>query len=197
MNHLAHIFLSRHHPPSLVGNLCADFLKKKDRDRSDSIVKLGIKLHHWIDRYTDAHPIVKEMNLHMKPLCGRYSPVVIDVLMDHILATHWNFFDHREYQNFCESTFQQINYWLSQVTLPELVIERVRAMINDRWIANFDQESGMLKVLDTLAVRANFIDDFTLSWNHFLIHSNFYTGKFMEFFPELDAYISLRCQEFP
>ncbi|MGB5965432.1 MAG: ACP phosphodiesterase [Sulfurimonadaceae bacterium] len=49
----------------------------------------GVRLHRFIDTYTDAHPIVKQSKERISPERRRFSAILIDIFYDHFLAIHW------------------------------------------------------------------------------------------------------------
>ena len=59
MNYLAHSILSFTNG-QLVGNMIADFIKNNERENFPLEIQDGIKLHRFIDSFTDSHPAVHE-----------------------------------------------------------------------------------------------------------------------------------------
>ncbi|HKO59449.1 MAG TPA: ACP phosphodiesterase [Thermoanaerobaculia bacterium] len=86
MNYLAHLFLARPTPESLLGNLAGDFVKGPLGDRFPPAIADGIRQHRRIDAFTDAHPQVAAFRRVLIPEHGHYARVIADVFFDHFLA---------------------------------------------------------------------------------------------------------------
>jgi acyl carrier protein phosphodiesterase len=86
MNYLAHLFLARATPQSLLGNLAGDFVKGALGDRFPPAIADGIRQHRRIDAFTDAHPQVAAFRRVLIPEHGHYARVIADVFFDYFLA---------------------------------------------------------------------------------------------------------------
>ena len=85
MNHLAHCFLSDD-DDILLGNFIGDYIKGSTWKLLPEPVQKGIFIHRHIDAYTDAHEACDRSVNRIRTFAGRYSPPMVDVLYDHILA---------------------------------------------------------------------------------------------------------------
>ena len=52
-------------------------------------VEQGIRLHRYLDCYTDTHPALSNARQTMSDVPRRFSGIVMDVMFDHHLARHW------------------------------------------------------------------------------------------------------------
>ncbi|MGJ8656723.1 MAG: ACP phosphodiesterase [Akkermansiaceae bacterium] len=98
MNYLAHLALT----PSAngasadalrIGNLLGDFIKGTEsslRLQLPADLVDGIILHRAIDKFTDAHPTFLASKQLLAPQRKRYAGIVIDIIYDHFLSTHWD-----------------------------------------------------------------------------------------------------------
>ncbi|MEE4298718.1 MAG: ACP phosphodiesterase [Pseudomonadales bacterium] len=86
MNHLAHLLLSGPDPALRAGGFLGDFVRGRLGGRFPERVEAGIRLHRFVDVYTDAHPVVREMVDLFPPQQRRWAPVALDVWFDHLLA---------------------------------------------------------------------------------------------------------------
>ncbi len=193
MNHLAHIHLSRHNTVLLAGNFGADLLSFDFKKNAPNFVGKGIKLHMWIDAYTDSHPLVKEQKKMLYPSFGKYSPVLLDLLMDHQLACHWYLFDDRPFELACDSFYEQIYDII--VHFPAASSERVQQMLTSRWLHTFAHTEGFGLTLKLFGRRTTFVSDFSALIPFYLENKDFFDRLFCEFYPELDAYARLRSEE--
>ena len=88
MNFLAHFLLASAHDDLVVGNLIADFARGSV-EKVDPRYRAGVTLHRRIDATTDAHEATHRAVARVRPACGRWSPVAVDVVFDHVLAREW------------------------------------------------------------------------------------------------------------
>jgi acyl carrier protein phosphodiesterase len=89
MNFLAHAYLSFDQDEILIGNFIADFIRGKEIENYPKKIQVGIHLHRAIDAFTDSHPLVKEVQTHLRPRFGHYARVISDVFFDYFLAKNW------------------------------------------------------------------------------------------------------------
>jgi acyl carrier protein phosphodiesterase len=92
MNHLAHFVLSGGDADLAIGNFVADFITNRQLPDFSAGVQRGIWLHREIDAFTDSHPIVKQSTKRLHPFHHKYSPVIVDVYYDYLLAKNWDSF---------------------------------------------------------------------------------------------------------
>ena len=95
MNHLAHFFLSGNDEDLAIGNFVADFITNRELPNYTEGVKRGIFLHRAIDAFTDSHLVVKQSTKRLHPFHHKYSPVIVDVYYDFLLAKNWDKFDNK------------------------------------------------------------------------------------------------------
>ena len=105
MNYLAHLHLSNHDPMLTIGNMIADFIKRNQVEIYSPSVQRGIQLHRLIDSYTDQHPIVRKGTKRLRSTQGKYAPVVIDILYDHLLAKNWEKYSKIPLSKFAEQHY--------------------------------------------------------------------------------------------
>lgn len=92
MNYLAHLHIAEHTKTSFLGNFLGDFVKGNPDDKFNLAVVKGIRLHRFVDSYTDSHPIIKSIKPLFKKELRRFSPVALDMFWDHCLAKNWSHF---------------------------------------------------------------------------------------------------------
>ena len=90
MNILGHCLLSGDNPHLLIGNFIADGLPRSKWSKLPASIQKGVRLHHFIDTFTDSHPKTEELIASLRPSQGKYAPVVSDLLIDHVLARDWD-----------------------------------------------------------------------------------------------------------
>ncbi len=115
MNYLSHAYLSFGNEELLVGNFIADKVKGKKYLNYPGGIQKGILLHRQIDYFTDTHPIVRYMIDCIYPNNGRYSPIIVDVFMDHFLAVHWEKYHTKllqEFVNYCLNVLEKYKSYI-------------------------------------------------------------------------------------
>ena len=90
MNFLAHSLFGFNNSELIAGQFCGDFVRGSDLSRFPQGVEQGIRLHRYLDRYTDTHPVLNAVRHNMPDVPRRLSGIVIDVMFDHHLARHWD-----------------------------------------------------------------------------------------------------------
>jgi acyl carrier protein phosphodiesterase len=89
LNYLAHIFLSGNQPGIMTGNFIGDFVKGNKYNQYPPHIRNGIILHRKIDAFTDSHEDFKSIVKILQPEFGRYSAIIADMYIDHLLAIHF------------------------------------------------------------------------------------------------------------
>jgi len=193
LNHLAHTYLSYGDSESLIVNLYLDFMRLSEVKAIQPPYQKGIKLHRWIDEYTDTHPVVLGLNKALSVEFGRYASVATDIYFDFFLARKWDMFSEQPFDDFCDQSYKSI---LDQShVLPQRLMPQVHAMLSDRWLHSFKSMEGMVYTFDSLSRRASFSNKFADGpeiWERRFFEIE---AAFMEFFPELAGYIKLRWEE--
>lgn len=80
MNFLAHLHIAHHCQSSLLGNLLGDFVKGDPTEQYPQSLVQGIRLHRWVDAYTDSHPVMKAAKSLFPSQQQRFAPIASTVL---------------------------------------------------------------------------------------------------------------------
>ena len=99
MNFLAHIHIAVHCHSDVTGNLLGDFVKGDPEKHYPAEIVQGIRLHRFVDRYTDSHPFMLEAKQLFPRELRRFAPIALDVFWDHCLANRWD--------DFCDQPLSQ------------------------------------------------------------------------------------------
>ena len=102
MNFLAHLHIAEHCESSALGNLLGDFVKGNPDNQFSSEIVQGIKLHRFVDSYTDSHELVREARLMFQGKQRRFSGIALDMFWDHCLAANWHHYHQMALSKFCE-----------------------------------------------------------------------------------------------
>ena len=188
MNYLAHIFLSGDNDLLKVGNFLGDFVSSKDQKKYNIEIQKGIKLHHYIDHYTDTHAIVKKSKIRLRPQFGHYAPVIVDMYYDHFLALNWSRYGLIGLDDFTQHFYSLTDK--NKLILPEKAHHVLHYMKRDNWLYKYRTLEGIDKALTGMARRTKF--ESKMEWAAFELKKNFikYQEDFNYFFPELRTEIN-------
>lgn len=92
VNFLAHSLFGYGNAGLIAGQFCGDFVRGSDLSRFPADIERGIRLHRHLDRFTDTHAALVPARQNMAGVPRRFAGIVVDVMFDHYLATHWSQF---------------------------------------------------------------------------------------------------------
>tara|TARA_R110002096_G_scaffold276109_1_gene469836 strand:- start:45410 stop:46000 length:591 start_codon:yes stop_codon:yes gene_type:complete len=193
MNFLAHLFLTREDEDLSIGNFIADSVKSSEWKNFKPQVVKGIKIHHKIDEFTDQHPVVLRTKMKLREKHGKYSPVIGDIVYDHFLAK--NFSDYSKQSLF---DFSQKSYSLFRKRWDELPVQiqhMLKYMEAGNWLYNYRSKEGLNSALSGMGRRASFSNKMHQATEDVFENYESFKSDFVEFFPELQNYISLEIQK--
>jgi acyl carrier protein phosphodiesterase len=153
MNYLAHLYLSGDNPEIMVGNFIGDYVKGRNHTKYTQNIQKGIILHRKIDSFTDNHPLVKTNAEIFRPLYQKYAMVVIDIVMDHILAKNWNRYSEVALNTYVTETHQIL--MRRYFTLPAKVKQFLPFLIKSRRLENYQHIEGINKTLNIMAAHSS------------------------------------------
>jgi acyl carrier protein phosphodiesterase len=149
MNFLAHLYLSGENKDLKLGNFIGDYIKgNKYLDFPEDIQK-GILLHRKIDSFTDNHPVIKQASIPFKPVYGRYSGIIVDIIFDHFLALNWGDYSVYTLKDFTSKTHSILisNFWI----LPVRVKKFLPFLIQSRRLESYTFEHGIKTALEIMS----------------------------------------------
>lgn len=190
MNYLAHAVLSPPDEEIFMGNLWGDLLRPKDHSFISEAMIKGTFLHKEIDTYTDRHAHVSEMRSILRPSQGKYTPVVLDVLMDFILCKYWDRYFNVPPESFCADCYKIVRSNLH--LMPVRLHVRIQRMMENRWLESCISHERMAVTLQMLQRRAKFENTMYLVMEHYDVHVTRLDELFLDFYDDLKNYISLR-----
>lgn len=92
MNFLAHSLFAQGDSERIAGQFAGDFVRGSDLTRFSASIQVGIRMHRFIDHYTDHHAATVQVRELFKPPVRRFAGIVTDVLFDHYLARDWSLY---------------------------------------------------------------------------------------------------------
>ena len=108
LNYLAHAYLFQGNPDIRFGNLIADFVKGRQINSYNPLVQEGIRIHRFIDVFTDKHPLIHQAVDFFKPHYRFSGPVFVDILLDHFLANDLTRFENETLMEFTRYVYLMI-----------------------------------------------------------------------------------------
>jgi acyl carrier protein phosphodiesterase len=151
MNFLGHFFFSDNDPEILLGQFLGDYVKGKRYLDFETKVAKGILMHRFIDDFTDHQEDCLRLRDALRPDFGLYSPIVIDMFLDHFLARDWHHFHSQPLEDFADWCFEHLlacdlsRFPDAQTTL--------KYMADGRWIAHYGEKEELSKSLRGMSKR--------------------------------------------
>lgn len=183
MNHLAHFFLSFEQESLLVGNYMADFAKGSSYLSMIPEIQQGVLLHRFIDHYTDKHSLVKKSIARISNIQGRFTPIVMDVFYDYILANQWTKYDEKPLREFAKQCYLILEN--HKYLFPKALLMRFEHMKSHDWLSNYKTIYGIEQALLGLSKRTKFDNEMGNAIHLLLAHEKELTEDFNSFFPNI------------
>ncbi len=186
MNFLAHIYLSFEDDEITIGNFIADSIRGNKFKHLPERVQKGIKLHRYIDSFTDAHPTVRKSTKRLHKNYSHYSGIIVDIFYDHYLAKNWKSYSDIPLDVFVDNFYDLLedNYEI----LPVGVHRMMPYMIADNWILNYAKMEGIGKVLNGMNRRTKNKSKMNFAILDLEEHYDKFENEFTSFFEELTNY---------
>ncbi|RYU83248.1 acyl carrier protein phosphodiesterase [Hymenobacter persicinus] len=203
MNFLAHLLLSGSplstpaYEDIVVGNFAAEAVRGRAAlEAYPAAVQRGIRLHRFIDSFTDAHPVVRRSTARLREAgLGKWAGVVADVGYDHLLARSFAEFHPAEPL----PAFAQRQYELLQARrqeLPERLQHMFSYMRRDDWLSGYARPEGLERALLGLSRRVPTGAVLATGAGAFLAAAEDFDADFREFWPALRAGVAAELAMF-
>lgn len=191
MNFLAHTFLSCDDDHLLLGNFLADFLKNKEVLLLPESIQKGIFLHRKIDSFTDQHPLVKQGTRRLQARHRKYSPVIIDIFYDYLLANNWSRYTEESLEDFTQRIYKILSDNIA--LMPPRLQDRVANMIAHDWLMSYGQKDGLAYTFRRVQERVSKPEQFMEVMNSLDRDMDVLTVEFNAFFPEAIQFVREEC----
>jgi acyl carrier protein phosphodiesterase len=189
MNYLAHFYLSDNQPDLLVGNFIADQVKGKQIELLPSGIAHGVKLHRFIDDFTDHHPVVEQSKMRLRNRYRKYAGVIVDIYYDHFLASLWNNFSNQNLKDFSQSVYNELDKYTHH--MPAICSDLILpTMKNQNWLCSYATFSGIERSLIGLSRRASFESNMQYAIEELKQDYDLFKYEFQLFIPELSEAIN-------
>ena len=189
MNHFAHLLLAQPTVESTVGNLLGDFARGLDQDALPPAVLAGLHNHRAVDRYTDSHPLVREMKRGFSPARRRFAGIALDIYFDHLLLSHWSRFEQRDLDEVITEFYRRMA--AGQALMPGASMRRATLrMIEYDWFGSYRDIDAVAESLDRVAARIRFDNHFDNAIEDLQRNHDRICEGFLEFFPQLQRHVT-------
>lgn len=194
MNFLAHIVLSGDDDDILVGNFMGDFVKGSQWKLLPDKVAQGALLHRFIDFETDVHPISFELRTYLHPVVGKYASVALDMLFDHLLASHFERYMQSALADYTKKAYARLNDKTSFMPPPcQFLFDRMKA---DDWLTSYASYDGLENAMLRLEQRIGRQVGFDRVREVFLNENDRFINGFHLIFPELQRHCTEKIIKF-
>jgi len=150
MNFLAHLHLGDRSDDLLVGSFLGDFCKGSV-DKFPERWRSGIRLHRRVDAFTDDHALPKRSAGLLRETVGRYAPVVVDVVYDHLLAMNWDAFSNEPFDEAVERYYALLRDRRDE--FPEIAAWVADRMASHDWLRSYRDLAGVRTALERMSNR--------------------------------------------
>lgn len=189
MNWLAHTLLSLNNIDYQLGNVLADPLKGRVWSEASEQVRQGMKMHQWIDKFTDHHVLIANSKSRLGP-DGHLKGVVLDLLYDHFLSVNWDLFCPQPLNEYI-SQFNQ-NAQIAIQTFPARPKQIIHRLVETNLLGKYrtfeDLVTAMSRIDLRLSNRAKSRETASQYIEVVLAEYEGLQTDFLAFFPELVNY---------
>lgn len=193
MNHFAHLYLAQATVESRVGNLLGDFARGVVPETLPAAVRGGLANHRAVDAFTDQHPLVRQAKTLFSDQRRRFAGVALDILFDHYLIRHWSRFAEGEQKAFIQALYRDLGR--GQHLMPLRMQQVTASIITHDWFGSYASLDNIGHALDRVAGRIRFPNLFDGMIEEIQPLDSELEALFLEFFPELIAYVHDRQLE--
>ena len=190
MNYLAHVFLARHSSAAMIGGLLGDFVKGSIHGYPAEI-RAGIVLHRAIDRYTDAHHLVRSSCALMSVRRRRYAGIMVDVFFDHFLACHWHRYTQTPLSVFTHATYAEL--LARSAEFPQRLQHVLPHMTQHDWLGSYQEVEAIDAAINGISRRMRRANPLLGGAQEMLDNYASLQANFLQFFPDLLQFVQERC----
>jgi acyl carrier protein phosphodiesterase len=166
-------------------------LSLKESNNLPNEYQKGIKLHRFIDSYTDNHENVRSVNSLLIPYVGKYAPVATDVIFDYYLARNWEIYSHQSLKEFFAQSYKIIQSHIH--IAPDKVQLLTAVMIKDNFLDNYTSIKGLDFVFDKLNKRSRYEVNFKNVLAAIEKQNESINKAFNSFYPSIIKEVNVFC----
>lgn len=151
MNFLAHFTLAFGQEDLLVGQFIADAVKGQKFNDYPEGIRNGILLHRFIDSETDTSEVLKPVRIAARPHVGLFSPVIVDLILDHLLARDYMRITGNDLAAFSSACTRTLHG--KAANIPDRLLPALEAMERYRWLEGYAHLEGIAKSIQGMSRR--------------------------------------------
>lgn len=189
MNFLAHLYLTNNQLEKVVvGNFIADAVKgNKAVKKYELPIQKGIRIHRAIDDFTDKHPLFRQGTRRLHKNYGKFSPIILDIVYDHLLAVNWNRYSTLPLQAFANWQYALIERHFA--FLPQRTRMWYDYMKENNLLFEYSNVESVELVLHRMDFRTGGISGMGNAMDDVRTHRSVFTEEFHEFFEDMRKHI--------
>lgn len=187
MNFLAHLHIASVTETSLLGNFLGDFVKGHPQGKFNPDIVQGIRLHRFVDSYTDQHVIIKSLKPLFPEKLRRFSPIALDMFWDHCLSLHWHDFEDASLEDFCRRAQLQTvsESRLENNVLPARFENVSQLAWKNKWFERYSEIETITFALQRMALRSTRMARLADTGETLLAHYELLTEQFFVLYPDV------------
>lgn len=114
----------------------------------------GVRLHRFVDSYTDSHHTVKQAKQLFPNGLRRFSGIALDMFWDHCLANRWSEYHDESLDQFCTHSLMQVMSEEMRDVLPDRFVTVTHAMSEGRWLQSYQHIENIEFALQRMSHRS-------------------------------------------
>lgn len=186
MNFLAHLHIAQHCGSDLMGNLLGDFVKGDPDKQFDRSIANGIRLHRYVDSFTDSHAMVAQCKLQFSRQNRRFAGIALDMFWDHCLAQHWQQFHHQSLPQFVRFAEAEVRQQQRNCHgLPERFLTVSNAMWQQNWLLSYQEVDNIGFALQRMSMRSPRMTPLADCFEDLQRHYLDFSDRFICWYPQL------------
>jgi acyl carrier protein phosphodiesterase len=192
MNHLSHAVLSYPNEKIMVGQFLGDGVRGKDFEKFEPEIRTGILLHRWIDSNLDSFEFTHQIRSEIRSEVGLYSPVFIDILLDHFRAKYFDALGMGPLKKFQD-------HWTAMLKPHRAVMSKrllgyYEAMLKYQWFETYESLEGTQEVLIQMSMRLPQSEGLQIASANLPIYVSRYESGYLPFWTEFQK-VFFKIQE--
>ena len=188
MNFIGHAYLSGESEKALLINFTADLLPLNYKNQLEGEYLKGLRIHYAIDEFTDQHPYVREMRQNLFESYSHYSRVIVDILLDHYLITHWKQLDNSQDLSTYLATIKK-DLLKQKDQLPLNAQNVLDLLIDKDWMGRYGSITGIKESLWEFSHRTEGSLVLRDSYVEFIAYYHEWQKGYLPFMQELQAHL--------
>lgn len=182
MNFVGHAYIAKNNPELIAGNFAGDSYKghlSKFSFLPQHILN-GIKLHRFIDDFTDSSELIKAIGkIFQTNDIRKVTYIGTDILLDHYITKNWSLYSDVPFERFVQNVYSETDKNL--IYLEEEFCFMYKMLKAEKWLFQYATEEGIDLILWQFSRRIGFKNDLTKCMSVYLQNNTEIDQLFGEF----------------